>query len=64
MLIGLKAPLKEGESFLISLTFEKAGTETAVVKIAGAAAMGPPGVVAGGGRDTVSGVSDPKPVAK
>ena len=45
MLTGLKAPLKEGDSFLITLKFDKAGTESAVVKILGASATGlPPNV--------------------
>jgi copper(I)-binding protein len=30
---GLKAPLKEGDSFLITLRFDKAGTESAAVRI-------------------------------
>ncbi len=33
MLIGLKAPLKSGESFPLSLTFEKAGTIQTTVSI-------------------------------
>ena len=42
MLTGLKAPLKEGDSFLITLKFDKAGTESAVVKILGATATALP----------------------
>lgn len=62
MLIGLKAPLKEGESFLVTLDFEKAGKETAVVKIAGANAMGPPAPAkAGNTRDVTSGATQPPP---
>jgi copper(I)-binding protein len=41
MLMGLKAPLKEGESFPLSLTFEKAGSVEIVIKIQGPAAMEP-----------------------
>ncbi len=45
MLTGLKAPLKEGDSFLITLKFDKAGTESTVVKILGPSATGlPPNV--------------------
>ncbi|MBL8658886.1 MAG: copper chaperone PCu(A)C [Rhodospirillales bacterium] len=38
MLIGLKAPLKEGEKFPLTLTFEKAGTVTVDVIVQGAGA--------------------------
>ena len=34
MLIGLKAPLKEGETFPMKLVFEKAGTAEVTVKVA------------------------------
>lgn len=40
MLMGLKAPLKEGETFELELTFEKAGNVTVPVKIMGVAAKG------------------------
>lgn len=40
MLIGLKAPLKEGESFPLTLTFEKAGETTVTVPVKAAGAMG------------------------
>ncbi|MGB0683940.1 MAG: copper chaperone PCu(A)C [Magnetovibrionaceae bacterium] len=33
MLMGLKAPLKEGESFELNLTFEKAGEMTVLVPV-------------------------------
>ncbi|MBS0448946.1 MAG: copper chaperone PCu(A)C [Proteobacteria bacterium] len=38
MLLGLKAPLKQGDSFPLKLTFEKAGTTTVTVDVEGAAA--------------------------
>jgi len=41
MLIGLKAPLTQGESFPLSLTFEKAGTVTVTVPVQGPGAMAP-----------------------
>ena len=41
MLEGLKAPLKEGESFLITLSFEKGGRQTTSVKVLAANATGP-----------------------
>ena len=40
MLMGLKAPLKEGETFKLELTFEKAGRITVPVKVMGVAAKG------------------------
>jgi copper(I)-binding protein len=40
MLIGLKQPLKEGETFPLTLTFEKAGTREVTVAIGKAGAMG------------------------
>lgn len=44
MLIGLKqGQLKEGESFPLTLTFEKAGTVIVTVPVIGPAAMGPSG---------------------
>jgi copper(I)-binding protein len=43
MLMGLKHPLKPGESFPMLLTFDKAGTVKTVVKIETAGAMGPGG---------------------
>ncbi|GAA0600216.1 copper chaperone PCu(A)C [Caenispirillum bisanense] len=39
MLIGLKEPLKEGTSFPLTLTFEKAGETTVTVKVNGPGAM-------------------------
>ena len=36
MLSGLRAPLREGDSFLISLEFEKSGTQTTAVRIGAA----------------------------
>ena len=40
MFIGLKAPLKQGESFPMKLTFEKAGEVTVNVKVEGGAGPG------------------------
>ncbi len=56
-LVGLKAPLKEGDSFLITLKFDKAGTSSTSVKILGAAASGPPATSASRRGDTTAGVS-------
>jgi periplasmic copper chaperone A len=39
MLVGLKHPLKQGETFPITLTFEKAGKRELTVPIAGVGAM-------------------------
>lgn len=41
MLMGLKAPLKEGGRFPLTLIFEKAGRLEVEVRIEGATAMGP-----------------------
>lgn len=41
MLIGLKAPLKEGATFPLTLTFEKAGTVTVEVTVQGIADKSP-----------------------
>lgn len=43
MLMGLSAPLKEGESFALTLTFEKAGIIALTVPVAGVAADQAPG---------------------
>ena len=40
MLLGLTAPLKDGDSFPVALTFEKAGTVTVSASVGGVAAMG------------------------
>lgn len=40
MFMGLKAPLKEGESFPLTLTFEKAGETTVTVQVKAPGAMG------------------------
>jgi len=49
MLLGLKAPLKEGSSFPMTLTFEKAGKVEVTVTVAKPGAMGPAGGSMGGG---------------
>jgi len=41
MLMGLKQQLKDGETFPVTLSFEKAGNVTATVHVAKAGAMGP-----------------------
>jgi periplasmic copper chaperone A len=41
MLLGLAAPLREGQSFPLTLTFEKAGTRTVTVAIEKPGAAGP-----------------------
>ena len=42
MLIGLTAPLKAGDKFPLTLTFEKAGTVTLEVEVQAPAAAAPP----------------------
>ena len=44
MLIGLKAPLKEGSSFPVILTFKEGGAIRIAVKVEGAGAMTPHGM--------------------
>jgi periplasmic copper chaperone A len=41
MLLGLDTPLREGQSFPLTLTFEKAGTRTVTVAIVKPGAAGP-----------------------
>lgn len=57
LLSGLKAPLKEGESFLLTLRFDKGGTQTAVVKVLGPNASGPPQNTAERRGDTTAGAT-------
>ena len=57
MLSGLKAPLREGESFLLTLRFDKAGSQTAVVKVLNASASGPPTSTAARSGDTTAGAT-------
>jgi hypothetical protein len=59
LLSGLKAPLKEGESFLLTLRFDKGGTQTTVVRILNANASGPPQTTAERRGDTTAGVTTP-----
>ncbi len=49
MLIGLKAPLAEGGSFPLTLTFEKAGTITIEVPVQAVGSLGPQGGMPGQG---------------
>jgi copper(I)-binding protein len=41
MLVGLRQPLKQGDSFPLTLSFEKAGRKEVTVAIQGPGAMGP-----------------------
>jgi copper(I)-binding protein len=54
MLTGLKAPLKQGESFPLTLTFEKAGAKEVQVAIGRAGAMSSAGT---GGMGNMGGMS-------
>ena len=56
-LVGLKAPLKEGDSFLVTFKFDKAGTSSTAVKVLGSAATGPAAAATARKGDTTSGVS-------
>jgi periplasmic copper chaperone A len=57
LLSGLKAPLREGESFLLTLRFDKGGSQTAVVKVLNANASGPPQSTAARSGDTTAGAT-------
>ena len=57
LLSGLKAPLKEGESFLLTMRFDKGGTQTAVVKVLNANASAPPQATAARSGDTTAGAT-------
>src|SRR5690606_850663 len=43
MLLGLRQPLKEGQRFPLTLTFERAGTVTVEVAVEGVGTMAPQG---------------------
>ena len=57
MLVGVKEPLKEGDSFLVTLHFDKAGTESTAVKILGASATGMPATASARRGDTTASVT-------
>lgn len=57
LLSGLKAPLREGESFLLTLRFDKGGTQAAVVKVLNANASAPPQAAAARSGDTTAGAT-------
>jgi copper(I)-binding protein len=57
LLSGLKAPLREGESFLLTLRFDKGGSQTAVVKVLSANASGPAASAAARSGDTTAGAT-------
>jgi copper(I)-binding protein len=57
LLSGLKAPLREGDSFLVTLRFEKGGSQTTVVKVLGANAAGPAQAAAERRGDTTAGAT-------
>jgi copper(I)-binding protein len=57
MLVGIKQPLKEGDSFLLTLHFDKAGTENAAVKILGTGATGMPAAASARRGDTTASVT-------
>jgi periplasmic copper chaperone A len=59
MLTGLKAPLKEGDSFLLTLKFDKAGTQNTAVRILNPSATGPAPAASARRGDTTSAVSAP-----
>jgi copper(I)-binding protein len=59
VLTGLKAPLKEGESFLVTLKFDKAGTQSLPVKVLSTSATGLPPVGSARKGDTTAAVSQP-----
>jgi copper(I)-binding protein len=58
MLEELRAPLREGDSFLMQLEFEKGGSQTASIQVLSASAMGPPTVGAAASADITSGATE------
>ena len=60
MLVGLKQPLREGDSFLITLHFDKAGTENTAVKILGTGAAGYPATASARRADTTAAATGAK----
>ncbi|MBK1665819.1 hypothetical protein CKO10_15265 [Rhodospirillum rubrum] len=62
MLIGLKAPLSEGQSFPLTLTFERAGKATIEVTVKAVGAMG--GADHKPGHGAMPGMTMPDPAAK
>ena len=58
LLTGLRAPLREGESFLLTLRFDKGGSQTAVVKVLNAGATAPPQGAADRRGDTTAGATE------
>ena len=56
-LVGLKAPLKEGDSFILTFKFDKAGTSSTAVRILGTGAQGFPVGPTARRADTTSGVT-------
>lgn len=47
MLIGLIAPLKQGQSFPLTLSFKNGGTKEVTIAVAKVGAMGPAGNMGG-----------------
>lgn len=56
-LVGLKAPLKEGDSFLLTFHFDKAGTQNTAVKVLAPNATSIPAANLARRGDTTAGVS-------
>jgi copper(I)-binding protein len=56
-LVGLKAPLREGDSFLLTLKFDKAGTSTTAVKVLGTGANAYTAAATTRRGDTTAGVT-------
>ncbi|MBV9863082.1 MAG: copper chaperone PCu(A)C [Alphaproteobacteria bacterium] len=59
MLESLKQPLRDGQSFPLTLTFDKAGTREITVAVEKAGAMGPPGAMSGGTPGGAAGAPPP-----
>ena len=58
MLVDLRAPLREGDSFLLQLEFETGGTQTTSVQVLAPDAMGPPAPTAAVTGDITSGATE------
>ena len=57
MLTGLKGPLKEGDSFIMTMKFDKAGSESTPVRVLASTATGLPPIGSTRRGDSTAGVS-------
>jgi len=61
MLIDLRAPLREGDRFLLQLEFATGGSQTTSIEVLPVDAMGPAAAAAAASTDITSGATDAQP---